>query len=97
MRRLIFLCLVLFSEVFGHGGHDDGHSYEWEHQVALDPEEKIWVWWTADVEDKTITFKVQSKAKGWSAVGFSPNGGMEGADILYFWLDGSGTPVIKVS
>ena len=65
--------------------------------MPLDPEEKIWVWWNADIEDKSIVFKIQSKAKGWSAVGFSPNGGMKGSDMLFFWADRAGKPNIQVS
>ncbi|XP_030043853.1 putative DBH-like monooxygenase protein 2 [Microcaecilia unicolor] len=38
--------------------------------------------WDFDTESETITLQIQCKCKGWVALGFSPSGGMKGADIV---------------
>ncbi|CAF4296506.1 unnamed protein product, partial [Rotaria magnacalcarata] len=48
------------------------------------------LWWTIDNGAKDITFELHMKTTGWIALGISPGGGMEGADIGVGWVDTEG-------
>ncbi|CAF2973272.1 unnamed protein product [Rotaria socialis] len=48
------------------------------------------LWWTVDNGAKDITFELHMKTTGWVALGISPGGGMEGADIGVGWVDTEG-------
>ena len=45
-----------------------------------------------------MTFQIyyKAKAKGYVALGFSPNGGMAGSDIFMAWIDGNNQVVAQV-
>lgn len=44
--------------------------------------------WTP--QEKEIIIEIQVAARGFVGLGFSPNGGMKGADIVLGWVDDSG-------
>ena len=46
----------------------------------LDAAEKFYIEW--DYSDTNITILCRVKTTGWFGIGFSPNGGMAGADII---------------
>ncbi|CAF4288315.1 unnamed protein product [Rotaria magnacalcarata] len=48
------------------------------------------LWWTVYNGAKDITFELHMKTTGWIALGISPGGGMEGADIGVGWVDTEG-------
>lgn len=59
----------------------DGSSYA--RNVSVDT--NVDIFWTIDLEAKTIRVAVHVKAaSGWAGVGISEMGGMEGADIVYY-------------
>ena len=53
------------------------------HQV-LDPLSKYHLYWNANEDG--ITMEVSVETLGWVGLGFSPNGGMEGADMVMAWI-----------
>lgn len=60
------------------------------HEV-LDRDGKIRLHWR--VEEQNIHFLVEADTKGWFAIGLSPNGGMDGSDVLMGWLDATSRQV----
>lgn len=46
--------------------------------------------------NETVVFEIQAEAMGWVGLGFSPTGGMAGADIVHGFIDKSGVPQISV-
>ncbi|XP_069946728.1 MOXD1 homolog 1 [Cherax quadricarinatus] len=58
------------------------------HRVVLDPMDKYVLQWTP--REKDVIFEVQVATKGYVGLGFSPNGGMKGADIILGWVDDTG-------
>ncbi|XP_042238957.1 uncharacterized protein LOC121877254 isoform X2 [Homarus americanus] len=58
------------------------------HQVVLDQTGKYVMRWTP--RDNDIIIEVQVATTGYVGLGFSPNGGMKGADIVLGWVDESG-------
>ena len=58
---------------------------KWTHHLVLDQQELFHLFWTPSEE--TIRFEIQVKTQGYVAIGFSPNGGMSGSDIILGWID----------
>lgn len=52
----------------------------WTHSQTLDQKGHVILRWQPRHQE--ILFRVEAKTKGYVGIGFSPNGGMEGADIL---------------
>ncbi|CAF1402975.1 unnamed protein product, partial [Didymodactylos carnosus] len=48
------------------------------------------LWWTINEDEQEITFELHIKTTGWVALGISPAGGMNGADIGLGWVDQQG-------
>lgn len=57
----------------------------WTHSQVLDKNGNIILRWQPRHQE--ISFRVEAKTKGYIGIGFSPNGGMEGADIVIGWID----------
>uniref|UniRef100_A0A4W6D3W2 DOMON domain-containing protein n=1 Tax=Lates calcarifer TaxID=8187 RepID=A0A4W6D3W2_LATCA len=86
MRSLLpLLCLVL-AWTKGAGASD--HSLPF--MVYLDQDHLVCLKWGFDNPQGTITLKVLINTTGWIGFGFSPNGGMAGADIIMGGLGPSG-------
>ncbi|XP_023242134.1 DBH-like monooxygenase protein 2 homolog [Centruroides sculpturatus] len=78
MSVLAFLVLCIFTV---SAQNFDRHS-------KLDDNYEIW--WSTDEE--SITFQVEVATRGWVGFGISPNGGMEGSDVVIGWInDGKAT------
>ncbi|XP_050714984.1 uncharacterized protein LOC126997815 [Eriocheir sinensis] len=60
----------------------------YQHRVVLDQDSPFVMLWTPG--DDAIDIEVQVGAKGYVGLGFSPNGGMKGADIVLGWVDTAG-------
>ncbi|GAU95213.1 hypothetical protein RvY_06869 [Ramazzottius varieornatus] len=68
---------------------------ELDHEVVLDPvEQSFFLSWGFN---KThIDFEITAKTLGWLAIGVSPNGGMNAADVLLAWVDDrTGKPTVQ--
>ncbi len=58
---------------------------KWTHRLILDRSNKFHIFWTPS--EDLIRFELQVQTLGYVAIGFSPNGGMKGADIALAWVD----------
>ncbi|XP_071958200.1 DBH-like monooxygenase protein 1 homolog [Antedon mediterranea] len=56
-----------------------------KHEVVLNVEHGVNLKWRVDGED--ILFEMSAVTRGYVAVGFSPNGGMPGSDIVVGWVN----------
>ncbi|ROT77268.1 dopamine beta hydroxylase [Penaeus vannamei] len=65
------------------------------HRAVLDTEGKYVMLWTPGEED--ITFEIQVATKGYVGLGFSPNGGMAGSDIVLGWVTDGGEVMVQDS
>ncbi|CAJ1078032.1 DBH-like monooxygenase protein 2 homolog [Xyrichtys novacula] len=83
MLSLLFLMMVLPLSV---GGSDPTLPF----MEYLDQNHLVCVKWGFDNPQGNITFKLLINTTGWVGFGFSPNGGMAGADIVMGGLGSSG-------
>jgi hypothetical protein len=51
------------------------------------PDQYILYW---NYTDTDILFEIQVKTTGWVGFGLSPNGGMDGSDVIIAWVDSTG-------
>ena len=58
------------------------------HQLVLDKEEKVHLSWRTS--EQGVTFLYSVATHGYIGLGFSPSGGMHGADIMLAWVDRAG-------
>ncbi|KAF2880698.1 hypothetical protein ILUMI_25476, partial [Ignelater luminosus] len=58
---------------------------QWTHAEFLDKNKEVMLKWQPRHQE--ILFRVEAKTRGYVGIGFSPNGGMEGADIVLGWID----------
>ncbi|XP_066270632.1 DBH-like monooxygenase protein 1 homolog [Branchiostoma lanceolatum] len=66
---------------FQHSRHDAG---DFTHQASLDVLGRFNLLWKFDSE--TITFEAHAQTTGYIGLGLSPNGGMEGSDVIIGWV-----------
>jgi len=68
-----------------------------EFTITLDSEDKYNVTWSFDglAADNYITFTIRAETTGWVGLGFSPNGGMAGADIAVAWVTSDGDAFLE--
>jgi hypothetical protein len=72
-------------------------SSEYNHFVALDPAQKMKLYWTVNRAEESISFAVEAASTGWVGLGFSASTGrMMGADIVIGWVK-DGVPHLTVS
>lgn len=57
-----------------------------QHSAALTPDGDVVISWTPEEDSNSITIQVEARTRGWAAIGFSPSGGMKGADIVLGWV-----------
>lgn len=57
----------------------------WTHSEVLDDKGDFVLRWQPRHQE--IAFRVEARTKGYLGIGFSPNGGMKGADIVIGWVD----------
>ncbi|XP_044759194.1 MOXD1 homolog 1 [Coccinella septempunctata] len=58
---------------------------QWTHSEVLDKEGAVVLRWQPRHQE--ILFRVEARTRGYIGIGFSPNGGMEDADIVIGWVD----------
>ncbi|XP_031557426.1 DBH-like monooxygenase protein 1 [Actinia tenebrosa] len=85
---MIKMSLFYAALVFGLIGQSLADlSSEYDHFVALDPSQKIKLYWTVNQAEESISFAVEAVTTGWFGLGFSPSTGrMKGADIVIGWV-----------
>lgn len=71
----------------------NGEQYS-NHDI-LDPRGYYHLFWRYD--EATVTFEIHVKAQGWVALGFSPSGGMAGADIVHAFINNNGAAELTVA
>ncbi|XP_042233945.1 DBH-like monooxygenase protein 1 isoform X2 [Homarus americanus] len=62
--------------------------FEFHHRAVMDQRGAYIMLWTP-LQDK-IVIEVQVATRGYVGLGFSPNGGMKGADVVIGWVDAQG-------
>lgn len=67
------------------GNNNNYELYQWTHADVLDRKGDIVLRWQPRHQE--ILFRVEARTKGYVGIGFSPDGGMEGADIVLGWVD----------
>ena len=82
MRIILVAALLGFCLAAGPG-----------QQAYLDGDERFYMEW--DYSDTNITILCRVKTTGWFGIGFSPNGGMSGADIVTAGVR-DGVPFLQV-
>ncbi|XP_050737020.1 DBH-like monooxygenase protein 1 [Eriocheir sinensis] len=60
----------------------------YQHTATLDQRGDFVMRWTP--EEESLRVEIQVATKGWAGLGFSPSGGMRGADITLGWVDSHG-------
>lgn len=58
---------------------------KWTHAETLDAAGDVILRWQPRHQE--IAFKIEARTLGYVGVGFSPSGGMKGADIVIGWVD----------
>jgi len=64
------------------------HSAQFTHHTLLDIQQRYLLEWRP--EPATITFRVSVRTRGYVGLGFSPSGGMYGADMALAWVSDDG-------
>jgi len=82
MDKLLLLlpCLALASST------NSTHSRQFTHHTVLDRAGKVTLSWSPEAEG--ITFLLEVATRGYVGLGFSPGGGMHGADMVVAWVQG---------
>ncbi|XP_050714988.1 uncharacterized protein LOC126997820 [Eriocheir sinensis] len=93
MAAALWVAAVAVAAAVGGGGvcvqaQSDMPPMSHSHRVVLDQDGAFVMLWSP--RDKAIVIEVQVAAKGYVGLGFSPNGGMKGADIVLGWVTAAG-------
>ncbi|XP_022094715.1 DBH-like monooxygenase protein 1 [Acanthaster planci] len=65
-------------------GKQQGEPESYARRLALAENDSYVLEWSYTVED--VVFRVRAKTLGWVGLGFSPSGGMKGADLVIGWV-----------
>ncbi|XP_022798620.1 DBH-like monooxygenase protein 1 homolog [Stylophora pistillata] len=64
---------------------------EFDHNAVLDPQGRMKLYWSTDLDAKMVYFAVEAVSTGWIGLGFSENGAIIGSDVVIGWVkDGKG-------
>ena len=89
MAVLLLECLLLSTLlVDGRLTNSSRPPSQFTHHLVLDKEEKVHLSWRSDTDGVTFLYSVATH--GYIGLGFSPSGGMHGADIMLAWVDRAG-------
>ena len=95
---LLAVLLSSFSPVDALYDHSSLElSRRYDHELQLDDDGRYKMFYSYDVDDKTIRIAVQVQTTGWIGFGFSPNGGMTGSDVVIGWVDKFGYAFLQVN
>ena len=88
----MLLELILVSAFFVDATHfnlsSPSQNEPFTHHLVLDKEEKVQLSWRSSSQGVTFLYSVATH--GYIGLGFSPSGGMHGADIVLAWVDRAG-------
>lgn len=84
ITALLSLCHVIPIQPVSCDSHHSAVGYF--HHAVMDPEGKYNLYWRADHAREKLTVWVEVATKGWIGFGFSPMGGMIGADMVIGWV-----------
>lgn len=78
---------INFSDDFqsNHSRKKRDIPIHWTHSEVLDKKGDVVLRWQPRHQE--ILFRVEARTKGYVAIGFSPDGGKEHADIVLGWID----------
>ena len=86
---MVLLVLMLVSVCICSTDRDqkltEDKGQELTHHTVLDKEGKVHLSWRPDTDK--VTFRYSVATRGYIGLGFSPGGGMHGADIVLCWVD----------
>ncbi|CAL8092372.1 unnamed protein product [Orchesella dallaii] len=87
-KQFLFLALFLLKIcVRISDGFLSENQYEWTHHIKLPSGIEVrWI----HTDPEYITFQMRGPERGYISIGFSPNGGMSGADMFVGWVDSKG-------
>jgi hypothetical protein len=99
--QMLLTAIAAFLASFVTGTIVTKESGNWTHIVKLDPENGFIAKWfnTPEKPDGShwIEMEISANTRGYLGLGFSPKGGMAGADIVIGWVDGMGKAHLRVS
>ena len=87
---LVLILGLSFSVDTASGNKKLGFSH------SLDLGQDVLLRWERE-DEVTVRMEMSAPSSGYVAIGFSPNGGMRGSDIVMGWVDDKGVGHIKVS
>ena len=73
------------------------HDLATEYAFTATLHESYELFWSYDLDAKTISFAVRVRTEGWVGFGISPNGQMPGSDVVIGWVDEDGKVFLHVS
>ncbi len=79
-----YLAAVSHTVTFARADSHSTEANNFTHSAVLDEYGRFTLFWKFDAEN--ITFEVRANTSGWVGLGFSPNGGMPGSDIVTGWV-----------
>ena len=92
---LLISALSLLHMHLAAAAHD--LSQEYAFSAVLDGAGDYQLFWSYDLEEKTISFAVNVSTTGWVGFGISPNGQMPGSDVVIGWVENDGNTIFHVS
>ena len=85
---LLLLVTTFLAEARQLNSSSPAGDEAFSHQLVLDREDKVHLAWRSDSHGVTFLYSVATH--GYIGLGFSPSGGMHGADIVLAWVDRAG-------
>ena len=79
---------LILTFLLGLNSAQEFDRMDFMHHTVVDADNKFQVFWTPD--DKGFIMELAVMTSGYVAIGFSPNGGMSGADIFLGFVNGNG-------
>ena len=73
------------------------HDLATEYAFTANLHESYELFWSYDLDAKTISFAMRVHTEGWVGFGISPNGQMPGSDVVLGWVDEDGKVFLHVS
>ena len=96
---VVLVTVLISSSALVHATYDHSSwelSRRYDHELQLDDDGRFKMFYSYDLDDKTIMIAVQVQTTGWIGFGFTPNGGMTGSDVEIGWVDKFGYAFLQV-
>jgi len=75
---------------------DEKETFIIKQEQTLDPNRKFHLQWETNLKTKRITFIIAAETLGYVGFGISPNGGMDGADMVIGGVHPNGFSYVTV-